>query len=97
MTLKEFFYPKVAMDFYPSMTIQGAQSPTTIHFSIDGCQGILEARHIAEALHIPYKPVDPAHFREWSLYLNGTWSASYLGGLLEIHSFYVRSFHLGCS
>ena len=66
MTLREFFYPRVAMDFYPSMTIQGAQSPTTIHFSIDGWQGILEARHIAEALHIPYKPVDPAHFREWS-------------------------------
>ncbi|RVW18561.1 hypothetical protein CK203_101325 [Vitis vinifera] len=66
MTLREFFYPRVAMDFYPSMTIQGAQSPTTIHFSIDGCQDILEARHIAEALHIPYEPVDPAHFQEWS-------------------------------
>ncbi|KAL6350758.1 hypothetical protein AAG906_028228 [Vitis piasezkii] len=37
-----------------SMTTQGAQSPTTIHFSIDG-RGILEARHIW-ALHIPYEP-----------------------------------------
>ncbi|RVW61771.1 hypothetical protein CK203_064850, partial [Vitis vinifera] len=37
-----------------SMTTQGAQSPTTIHFSIDGRQGILEARHISGALHIPY-------------------------------------------
>ncbi|KAL6325126.1 hypothetical protein AAG906_022693 [Vitis piasezkii] len=27
--------------------------------SIDGCQGILEARHIAEALHISYEPVNP--------------------------------------
>ncbi|KAL6334519.1 hypothetical protein AAG906_018010 [Vitis piasezkii] len=54
------------MDFYQSMTTQGAQSPTAIHFSIDGHQGILEARHIAEALHIPYEPMDPTHFREWS-------------------------------
>ncbi|RVW27037.1 hypothetical protein CK203_112875 [Vitis vinifera] len=32
--------------------------PTTICFSIDKCQGILEARHIAEALHIPFQPED---------------------------------------
>ncbi|KAL6343234.1 hypothetical protein AAG906_021145 [Vitis piasezkii] len=51
---REFFYPRVAMDFYQSMTTQGAQSPTTIRFSIDERQGILEARHIAEALHIPF-------------------------------------------
>ena len=55
------------MDFYQSMTTQGAQNPTAIHFSIDGRQGILEARHIAEALHIPYEPVNLTHFREWSL------------------------------
>ena len=63
MTPKEFFYPKVAMDFYQSMTTQGAQSPTAIHFSIDGRQGILEDRHIVEALHIPYQPEDPTRFR----------------------------------
>ena len=80
MTPKEFFYPRVAIDFYQSMTTQGAQSPTTIHFSIDGRQGILEVRHIAEALHIPYQSDDPAHFRQWSLFLSETWSASYLGG-----------------
>ncbi|KAL6331738.1 hypothetical protein AAG906_016734 [Vitis piasezkii] len=66
ITPKEFFYPRVAMDFYQSITTQGAQSPTAIHFNIDGRQGILEARHIVEALHIPYEPVDPTHFREWS-------------------------------
>lgn len=55
MTPKEFFYPIVAMDFYQSMTTQGAQSPTTIRFSTDRRQGILEARHIAEALHIPFQ------------------------------------------
>ena len=66
MIPREFFYPRVAMNFYQSMTTQGAQSLTTIHFSIDGRQGILEARHIAEALHIPYEPEDSTHFWEWS-------------------------------
>ena len=66
MTPREFFYPRVAMDFYQSMTTQGAQSPTAIHFSINGHQGILEVRHIAEALHIPYEPVELVHLWEWS-------------------------------
>ena len=29
-------------------------------------QGVLEARHITEALHIPYQREDLTHFREWS-------------------------------
>ena len=56
----------MALDFYQSMITHGAQSPIAIHFSIDGRQGILEARHIIEALHIPYESVDPVDFREWS-------------------------------
>ena len=59
MTPREFFYPKVWMDFYQSMTTQGAQNSTAIRFSINERQGILEARHIAEALHIPFQPEDP--------------------------------------
>ena len=66
MTPKEFFYPIVVMDFYQSMTTRDVQSPTAIHFTIDECQGILEVRHIAEALHILYELVDPTEFREWS-------------------------------
>ena len=75
------------MDFYQSMTTQGAQSPIAIHFSIDGRQGILEARHIIEALHIPFQLEDLAHFRQWSpisqrdmvrILLKGTSGDSYL-------------------
>ena len=54
------------MDFYQSKTTQGAKSPTAIRFSIDGRQGILEARHIAEALYIPFQPEDLEQFRQWS-------------------------------
>ena len=66
MTPREFFHPRVALDFYQSMTTRGVQSPTTIHFSIDGRPGFLEVRHIAEALQIPYEPEDPSAFRQWS-------------------------------
>ena len=62
MIPREFFYPIVAMDFYQTMTTRDVPSPTAIHFSIDGRQGILEAQHIAEALHIPYEPVDLGDF-----------------------------------
>ncbi|RVW78595.1 hypothetical protein CK203_046727 [Vitis vinifera] len=40
----------VALDFYQSMTTLGVPSLTAIHVTIDGRHGILEARHIAEAL-----------------------------------------------
>ena len=48
------------------MTTHGVPSPTSIHFTIDGRHGILEARDIAEALQIPFKLVDPSAFRQWS-------------------------------
>ena len=48
------------------MTTQGTQSLTAIHFSIDGRQGIFEARYITKALHIPFQLEDPTHFTQWS-------------------------------
>ncbi|RVW12409.1 hypothetical protein CK203_099431 [Vitis vinifera] len=38
------------------MTTRRVRNPNVIHFTIDGRHGILGARHIAEALHIPYEP-----------------------------------------
>ncbi|RVW59398.1 hypothetical protein CK203_106270 [Vitis vinifera] len=63
MTPREFFYPRVALDFYQSMTTCGVRSPTMIHFSIDGRPGVLEARNIAKTLQIPYELEDPSAFR----------------------------------
>ena len=45
------------------MTTRGVLSPTSIHFTIDGRHGILEARDIAEALQIPFESIDPSAFR----------------------------------
>ena len=66
MTLPQFFYPRVALDFYQSMTTLGVPVPASILFTIDGRQGILGARLIAEAFHIPYAPADPGAFRRWA-------------------------------
>ena len=66
MTPPQFFYPRVALDFYQSMTTRGVPVPASILFTIDGRQGILGARQIAEAFHIPYAPVDPTTFRRWA-------------------------------
>ena len=56
MTPCEFFYPKITVDFYQSMTTRGVRSPIAIHFSFDRRPSVLEVRHIAEALHIPFEP-----------------------------------------
>ena len=62
LTPRDFFYPRVATDFYQSMTTNQVRDPTLIHFTVDGRHGILGARHIAEALHIPY---EPAHLEDY--------------------------------
>ena len=66
LTPRDFFYPRVAMDFYQSMTTNQVRDPTLIHFTIDGRHGILGACHIAEALHIPYEPSHFEDFRVWT-------------------------------
>ena len=66
LTPRQFYYPRVVIDFYQSMTTRGLRNPTLIQFTIDGRQGIIGARHIAEALCIPYEPATQADFREWS-------------------------------
>ena len=66
LTPRDFFYPRVALDFYQSMTTNQVRDPTVIHFTIDGRHGILGARHIAEALHIPCEPARPEDFRAWT-------------------------------
>ncbi|WKA03372.1 hypothetical protein VitviT2T_021485 [Vitis vinifera] len=66
LTPRDFFYPRVPMDFYQSMTTHHVRDPTVIHFTIDGHHGILGARHIAEALRIPYKPTRLENYRVWT-------------------------------
>ena len=64
MTPRDFFYSRVALYFYQSMTTHRVRDPTVIHFTIDGHHGILGARHIVEALRIPYEPVSLTDYKE---------------------------------
>ena len=66
LTPRDFFYPRVAMDFYQSMTTHQVRDPTVIHITIDRRHGILGARHIAKALRIPYEPARPEDYRVWT-------------------------------
>nr|CAN68922.1 hypothetical protein VITISV_044243 [Vitis vinifera] len=68
MTPRSFYYPRVVLDFYQTMTTRGVQDPIAIHFVIDGQHGILEARDIAASMHFPPIPEDLGSFRHWSQY-----------------------------
>ena len=41
MTSRQFYYPRVVLQFYHSMTSQGAPSPLELRFSIDDLPGVL--------------------------------------------------------
>ncbi|RVW37069.1 hypothetical protein CK203_113147 [Vitis vinifera] len=86
LTPRQFYYPRVVIDFYQSMTTRGLRNPTLIQFTIDGRQGAIGARHIAEALRIPYEPV----FRQTSgsgpHFLRATWSAFCPGDFYSLGS-----------
>ncbi|RVW81609.1 hypothetical protein CK203_049456 [Vitis vinifera] len=109
LTPRKFYYPRVVLDFYQSMTTRGVRNPTLIYFTIDGHQGIIGACHIAEALRIPYEPVTQADFKEWSSFSprdmvhilsRGTSTTSVLtrrelpSGMLLIDGYYFGPHHL---
>ena len=43
MTPRQFFYPRVVIEFYHTMTSRREPNPTALHFSIDGRPRILRA------------------------------------------------------
>ena len=53
MTLRRFFYPRVVIEFYHTMTSRREANLTALHFSIDGRPGIIRASDITGALHLP--------------------------------------------
>ena len=68
------------------MTTRGVPTLASILFTIDGRQGTLGARQIAEAFHIPYALADPAAFKRWASFMSGTWLIYYLEGHLQTGS-----------
>ena len=53
MTPRQFFYPRVVLEFYHTITSRGVPSPLEIRFSIDCHPGVLRATDITAALGLP--------------------------------------------
>ena len=65
MTPRRYFYPRVVIEFYHTMTSRREANPTALHFSIDGRPGILRASDITDALHLPEVLANAANYRQW--------------------------------
>ena len=63
MTLRRYFYPRVVIEFYHTMTSRREANPTALHFSIDGRPGILWASDIIDALHLLVVLANAADYR----------------------------------
>ena len=65
MTLWQFYYPRVVLQFYHSMTSRGAPSPLELRFSIDDRPGVLRAADISAALGLPAEQANSGGYRDW--------------------------------
>ena len=60
-----YFYPRVVIEFYHTMTSKRVPHPTVIHFSIDGREGTLRAANIVAAFHFPIVLANSVDYRLW--------------------------------
>ena len=66
MTPRRFFYPRVVIEFYHTMTSKREFNPTALHFSIDGRPGILRASNITATFNLPVVLANSAAYRQWT-------------------------------
>ena len=65
MTPRQFFYPRVVLEFYHTMTSRGVSNQMKLHFIIDCRPGILRASNITAALGLPVVLANSADYRQW--------------------------------
>ena len=65
MTPRQFFYPRVVLEFYHTMTSRGVPSQMEIRFNIDGRPGVLRATDITAALGLPVVLANSTDYRRW--------------------------------
>ena len=53
ITPRRFFYPRVVIEFYHTMTSRREPHPIALHFSIDDRPGILRASDIVATFNLP--------------------------------------------
>ena len=65
MTPRQFFYLRVVLEFYHTMTSRGVSNQMQLHFSIDGRLGILRASDITVALGLSVVLANSTNYRQW--------------------------------
>ena len=65
MTPRQFYYPRVVLEFYHIMTSRGVSSRLELRFSIDGRPGVLRAADITAALGLPAELANSGGYRDW--------------------------------
>ena len=65
MTPRQFYYPRVVLQFYHSMTSLGVSSPLELGFTIDDRSGVLRAADISAALGLPIELANSEGYRDW--------------------------------
>ena len=65
MTPRRYYYPRVVIEFYYTMTSRREANPTALYFSIDGRPGILLASDITTALHLQMVLANAVDYRQW--------------------------------
>ena len=66
MTLRQYYYPRVVLQFYHSMTSRGAAGPLELQFAIDDRPGVLRAVDISAALGLRILPANTEGYRAWA-------------------------------
>ena len=64
MTPHQFFYPRVVIEFYQTMTSRQDPSPTALHFSVDNHEGILRATDIVATFNLIVILSNSAEYRQ---------------------------------
>ena len=65
MMPRQFYYPRVVLQFYHSMTCWGAPSPLELQFSIDDRPGVLRAADISAALGLQTVQANARGYCDW--------------------------------
>ena len=66
MTLRQYYYPRVVLQFYHSMTSRGADGPRELQFYIDDRRRVLRVADISTALGLRIPPANAEGYRDWA-------------------------------
>ena len=65
MTSRQFYYPRVVLEFYHTMTSRGVPCPLELWFSIDGRPRVLGAVDIIATFGLPAALENSVGYRDW--------------------------------